>query len=255
MIAGIFQLNTSYDKLNENLALIKHTISNSNADIYILPELFNTGYELKRIRERASNAKNILSELRNYAKAFNKTIIAGSIAEIMNNELKNTTYIYGPKGEEKTSYSKIHLFTLTNEGKYFKGGSNLGVWQYNTISIGCAICYDLRFPELFIKYRDMGCSVIILPAAWPLARIEHWTALGKARAIENQCFILGINRIGEDNGILFGGHSYVYSPWGKEMLLLGRESSYQEVNIDTKEIDSARKTLNSFIDRVPHLYK
>lgn len=248
MIAGIFQLNTSFNNLETNLKYIAAKIENSSANIYILPELFNTGYELLKIKERSENSTHIINTLKALAAKFKCILVCGSIAETVNDLLKNTMYVIGP-GHIITKYTKIHLFTLTGEQNFFSPGIELRSFVCENFRTGCAICYDLRFPELFIKYRENSCDLVILPANWPKARIDHWIALGKARAIENQIFIIGVNRIGKDDDITFGGRSFAYSPWGKELMLLGEKKEYFEISLDIKNVHTARKMLNSFQDR------
>jgi predicted amidohydrolase len=113
-------------------------------------------------------------------------------------------------------YIKIHPFSFAGEDKYFKGGEKLSTCSIEGFETGVAICYDLRFPELFIKLSEKA-ELIIVPANWPAARSLHWKTLLRARAIENQCYVAGVNCSGDMDGQTYSGDSAIYSPEG-EML-------------------------------------
>lgn len=120
---------------------------------------------------------------------------------------------------------------------------------------GLAICYDLRFPEMFRRYALDGVQTMIISAEWPLQRIEHWQTLLRARAIENQCFVIAANCVGQCGGENFGGRSAVISPWG-EVLVEGQSDQPEllTVTFDTGQVDEVRRRIPVLIDRRPDLY-
>ena len=127
----------------------------------------------------------------------------------------NTLVHLDPNGKLKTKYRKIHPFSYSTENKYYKAGKSPVITKISGMKIGLSICYDLRFPELFRFYAKAKVDLIINIANWPDTRIEHWRTLLKARAIENQCYVAGVNRVGDDPKLHYNGYSSVFDPMGK----------------------------------------
>lgn len=254
MKIGVFQLDTAYKNLSENREFIEQKLALSDADLVCAPELINSGYELGKMRERAANAPAIREWLSSLARKFKKTIALGSLAELQNDKLYNSLYIFGPDGYTLTQYRKIHLFTLTGEEKYFSQGDSIVTFNVDGFTIGCAICYDLRFPELFRVLRIKGAEAVIIPANWPKPRVDHWLSLGKVRAMENQMYTVGINRIGTDDESLFTGASFIFSPRGESVLEIGDTHGYFECELSKELVASSRTRLDSFRDRQPEIY-
>jgi predicted amidohydrolase len=117
-----------------------------------------------------------------------------------------------------------------------------------------AICYDLRFPELFRGYALGGARLIVIPAQWPAPRIDHWRTLLRARAIENQCFVAGCNRVGTDPDNTFGGASAVIGPWGELLVEGGDQAALLVARITPAKVDEARRRIPVLSDRRPDRY-
>jgi omega-amidase len=217
--------------------------------VIVFPELWSTGYVLDEAKDHASELnKGMFAQLSNVATQF-KTCIAGSILEKRGMEVANSLPFFAPNGRMMGVYRKIHLFKLMEEDKYLQPGSAPLVVDLPWGVTGFAICYDLRFPELFRKYSvQEKAKMIIIPAEWPLARIEHWRALLIARAIENQCFVIGVNSAGETNGTVFGGHSMVIDPWGKVVVEAGEDPQMLTVDIELDLVDEVRSRIPVFED-------
>ena len=251
---GLFQLDSSYEMLQKNLDYIEKKISkNSKLDIFILGELFNTGYDLKKVKNRAENQNEILQFVKKITKKYSLTSIFGSLGEVKNGKLYNSSY-YIDNGSITKKYKKIHLFTLTGEDKYFSSGSKIQIVEYKGWKIGLSICYDLRFPELFVQLRKNDVDLFVLPANWPQKRIDHWLNLNKSRAIENQAYMIAVNRVGIENNIKFGGNSVVFSPWGECLINMKMKKGFKSVNLNYNIIKESRAKLNSFRDRKPEIY-
>lgn len=124
-------------------------------------------------------------------------------------------YIVNDSGDIITEYDKAHLFKLMDEHLYLKAGNKKNLFEIENITMAGVICYDLRFPEWFRAHSLLGAKVIFVPAQWPAARIDHWKILLQARAIENQCYIVAVNRVGKDSNNEFNGNSMVIAPWEK----------------------------------------
>ena len=122
------------------------------------------------------------------------------------------------KGELVSKYQKVHPFSFGNEDKNYSKGEKDWNTQIEDFKIGLSICYDLRFPELYRLYAKERVDALVSIANWPDTRIEHWRTLLKARAIENQCYMIGVNRVGKDPKLNYVGYSGVYDPMGKELV-------------------------------------
>ena len=186
---------------------------NPGSDLYVLPEMFSTGFctQPEGIAEPAEN------ETVRWMKTKSQhtgAAIAGSIAIHEDGKFYNRFHFVTPDGNVVT-YDKKHLFTFGGEHKRFTAGSERVIVTYKGFRILLEICYDLRFP---VWSRNKGdYDMIIYVASWPTPRVEAWKALLTARAIENQCYVVGVNRVGEDPGNNYCGGSRVIDPYGQIM--------------------------------------
>jgi omega-amidase len=152
-------------------------------------------------------------------------------------------------------YRKLHLFGLMEEDQYLAPGAAGLTMDLPWGTTGMAICYDLRFPELFRRYATQdGARLIVVPAEWPLERIDHWRALLVARAIENQAYIIATNAAGKTGDTVFGGHSMVIDPWGNIMVEAGETSQLLTVELDLTLVDTVRKRIPVFDDMRLDIY-
>jgi predicted amidohydrolase len=159
------------------------------------------------------------------------------------------------EGNVKGSYCKIHSFTFAGEDEFFNGGNEICIVKLASATLGLTVCYDLRFPEI---YSALGkqCKLIINIANWPARRVDHWNALLKARAIENQLFVLGVNRTGLDaKGLEYVKSSQVINPNGELITPLVSEDELDIFDIDTEFVGKFRQTFSTTQDRKPALYK
>ena len=182
-------------------------------------------------------------------------IVGGSVATKRDNQFFNTMYVANRLGQIVAEYDKAHLFKLMDEHLFMEPGSQINVFDLDDVTCGGIICYDLRFPEWIRTHTLKGANIMFIPAEWPQKRIDHWQLLLQARAIENQCFIVAVNRVGSDPNNVFNGHSMVIAPWG-QVLLSGetREGIYY-VNLDLEEVARVRKTIPVYQDRRTELYE
>jgi len=227
--------------------------------LVVLPELWSTAYDL----ENAANYAAPVAQNADEAGAFgdfarlardNRVWLAGSLLEGRNGRHYNTTAIYSPEGELCADYSKIHLVPMLDEHLYLAGGEKRTLAETPWGKAGLAICYDLRFPELFRRYALDGARLMILPAEWPKVRQSHWRTLLRARAIENQCFVLACNRVGESKGVAFGGASAVIDPWGEALVEGGESEALLTVSFDPAFVDTVRQRIPIFKDRREEMY-
>lgn len=230
----------------------------SKRDILLFPELFTTGYQLENSKTLAEEENGeTLQTLLHLAKTNRIHILTGSIAfRNQQNQISNTSFILSPEGIILGHYSKIHLFSLMHEKQYFSPGQHTFIFEVNQHRCGTLICYDLRFPELSRKLALQGAEVLFFPMEWPHPRTEIFRTLLKARAIENQCFVVGNNICGTgfSPGLRFEGKSAVFSPYGEILGELGENEGILDVSLDFNLVKKCREQISCFPDRRPELY-
>ncbi len=146
-------------------------------------------------------------------------------------------------GKLVKTYRKIHPFSYSTEDKNYTKGEATVITKINDFSAGLSICYDLRFPELFRQYAKNKVDIIIVIANWPDTRIEHWRTLLKARAIENQCYVLGVNRVGNDPKLNYPGFSSIVDPMGIELISVPEEEKIVTAEILKEKADEVKNSL------------
>lgn len=224
----LVQMN-SQDDIEENMKVVAEGVrrasADDNADLVVLPEYF-AYLDDDPIRRQASGAAfaEIAQRLSELARRHGVALHAGSLVEPRHERFYNTTLVFDASGAEIARYSKIHLFdvdspdgTAHRESDFVTGGRDVVTYKIGALTIGCAICYDIRFPELFRKLRDQGADIIMVPAAFTLATgKDHWEVLVRARAIETQTYIVAPGQVDRfaDGRRQSWGHSMVVDPWG-----------------------------------------
>lgn len=227
-------------------------------DILVLPELFNTGFlprPAERLRALSDEGGERTKELfSSFAKRCGVNIIAGSAAVLDAGAVYNRSYVFDRTGGIIASYDKIHGFSPVREAEFMKGGSHTVRFLLDGVPASMAICYDLRFPELIRTETLRGADLFFLPAAWPLARIDHWEILSKARAIENQMYVCAVNTCGMAGAVKYGGRSLFLSPWGETVCRLGETEEIRTGMADLDALAEIRERINVFRDRRPEMY-
>nr|WP_028400592.1 carbon-nitrogen family hydrolase [Ectobacillus panaciterrae] len=258
---AIFQMNIVAGKPAENRKKVKNwvekTMMTSSPDILVLPEMWTTGYTLPALDELAEEeGRDTVPFLTELADRFSVNIIGGSVANKKNGRIFNSSFVVNRKGEVIYEYDKIHLVPMLDEHLYLEGGKEkVSVFELDGIKMGLIICYDLRFPELSRKLALKGAEVLHVVAEWPTARREHWCTLQKARAIENQMFVVSCNRVGCYDNVEFAGMSMIIDPWGNELSIGSVQSEETLVNDILLELAAkVRKDVPVFSSRVPELY-
>ena len=223
------------------------------AELVIFPEMTLTGFTMSpdRYGETAENAPSV-AFFQEEAKKHHISIIFGVIFT-KDGVAKNHCIVMDKEGNIKASYAKIHPFSYGAEAKYYVGGNTPAYCEIGGISISPLICYDLRFPEIF-QIISKKSTLITVIASWPVARIAHWKTLLQARAIENQCFIAGVNRIGKDNSLTYSGDSMLISPTGDVLLHLTEKDTLAVAEITAEDVEIYRKEFPLKKDRKEALY-
>lgn len=250
MKIGLIQYNPVWEDKEKNKEKLEALLSENLSDsrCLIFPELSLTGFTMKsnEFGERLNGSSSRF--FANLAVKYNADIFAGLIEE-ENEKYFNTLLHIQQDGEVKTSYRKIHPFTYSTEDEHYEKGSKTVVTEINGWKIGLSICYDLRFPELFRQYAKQRVHLIFCIANWPDTRIEHWRALLKARAIENQCYVAGVNRVGKDPKLSYNGFSSIIDPMGKEIASSEDEERIVKGELSLDYVNEIREKL-PFLDDI-----
>lgn len=255
---SLAQMNIELGDVRKNTATMEKwavEAARRGSHLVVFPELWSTGYALDRADELSTVLNSGLFTQISTVATQNKISIVGSILEKRGDDVQNSVSFFNTKGRMMGVYRKIHLFRLMEEDKYLKEGSSPLMIDLPWGQTAFAICYDLRFPELFRRYAIEGAKIVVIPAEWPLARIEHWRALLIARAIENQCYMIACNAAGQTGDTVFGGHSMIVDPWGKVVVEAGEDPFLVSAEIELDAIEDVRSKIPVMDDRRPETYE
>jgi omega-amidase len=227
------------------------------ADFAILPEMWLTGYAFRELREFGQRARaSALDILRTTARRCRMTIVAGSLPETDGDKVYNTAYVIDLRGEILEKYRKIHLFSYSGEERFLAGGESLPpLLETDGVKYGATICYDIRFPEVFRPLAVRGAQIVFVPAQLPHPRLNHWRVLLQSRAIENQTFVVGCNRVGKVKHLEYFGHSMLIDPWGEILAEGGEEEAVITADFDLGQVAATREKMTVFQDRMPAVYR
>ena len=243
MKTALIQLDIEWEDKEKNLSRIESFIKKAASDgcgVAVLPEMCITGFSMNTdITSELPNGPS-QKKIAGFAEKYNINIIAG-LVEKTGEKSANTAAVIDRTGNIIAKYAKNRLFDFAGEQKFHMPGISQEVFNIDRVPCSVFICYDLRFPELFRKVAK-DVSVIFVIANWPAVRQKHWKALLKARAIENQCFIIGVNRTGTDgNGIEYSGGSAIFSPDGDIVSTPNPKEEYSVFEFDTDMVSEHRK--------------
>ncbi|WP_255196638.1 carbon-nitrogen family hydrolase [Halorarius litoreus] len=236
------------------------TAADDGADLVVLPELFNVGYFAFDLYAREAEPLDgpTLTRIRETARDHEVGVLAGSIVEDLaasgegpvDEGLANTAVLFDRSGDRLATYRKHHLFGYQSaESKLLTAGESLGIADFEGFSVGMTTCYDLRFPELYRELVDAGVTLVCVPSAWPYPRVEHWTLLPRARAVENQCYVAAANGSGSFDDADLLGRSSVYDPWGTVLASSGDDPTLVVADIHPERVERVREEFPALRDR------
>jgi predicted amidohydrolase len=277
--AGSFRVQVSViqvaygddEPVADRVARVAHLVRRQRgADLVVLPELWaHGGFAFPTWTHRAETLEGATcTALSEAARDIGAVVHAGSIIEraapgVVGDALGpdgrgmwNTSVVMGPAGEIRATYRKVHRFGFgEGEPVLLEAGDEVVTTPLpdaggkDIAMMGLATCYDLRFPEMFRALGDAGSEIVVVPAAWPAARVEHWEVLGRARAIENQCFLIQCNTAGTHSRTVMGGSSQVIGPTGTVLARAGADQEVLSVTIDLAELEAYRRAFPVLSDR------
>ncbi len=254
--AAAIQFNVKQGDIDANLAYIREAlarVADKGANLAVLPEMWSTGFAYKTLNELAERTGFVVSELCELS-ARHRLVVIGSQPELSGDgRVFNTIHVVD-NGRVAASYRKLHLFSLLGEDKAFKGGDAWCLAETSIGKVGVIVCYDLRFPELSRRLALEGARVICVPAQWPKPRQEHWRTLLRARAIENQLYVVSCNACGVIGKLDFFGMSMVIDPKGEVLVDAGEEETEILSQLDWEAMNAWRSQIPCFKDRRPECY-
>jgi deaminated glutathione amidase len=268
MRAAAVQLN-SQDNKERNLEVAERLVRDAardGAELVCLPEKWNLLGDSAALLDGAEPLEGpSLSAARGWARELGVHLLAGSIAERVegHERLSNTSVLVGPQGDDLAVYRKIHMFDVEvggvtyRESEHEEGGEEIVTASVGDVELGLTVCYDLRFPELYRILAVRGARVFTVPSAFtaPTGR-AHWKVLLRARAIENQAFVIAPNQIGEAPPHYDSyGHSAIVDPWGSVLAIAPDEQCFVAADLDLSEQDRVREKLPSLANRRPSAYR
>ncbi|XP_030762381.1 omega-amidase NIT2 [Sitophilus oryzae] len=248
----------------ENAEKLIKQAKNSGAKLVSLPECFNSPYGTKFFNQYAESIINgpTSQMLSRAAKENEIFLVGGTYPEIDNNKYYNTCTVWNPKGELIATYRKMHLFDIDipngitfKESDVLAAGNNLSSFEVNGIKVGLGICYDLRFEELAKLYRLDDVKIMVYPGAFNMTTGPiHFELLQRARALDNQVYVLGVSPARAEQGYIAWGHSQITDPWGKVIAQAkeGEEIIYSDINV--QECENVRQQIPIFSQRRTDVY-
>jgi predicted amidohydrolase len=254
MIVAGLQLDIAWEAPEENYrraaALARQAVT-SGAGLLVLPEMFATGFSMRSemVAGFAGATRSFLSDLARELEVW----VIGGYAEAGRLRPRNACSVIDPGGEERGRYHKVHPFSLAGEERHYEGGEEMATVAVEGLRVTPLICYDLRFPELF-RHAAEATDLFAVIANWPERRGHAWRTLLRARAIDAQAFILGVNRVGEAQGHPHRGDSALVDPMGEVVSTSAFQPAAVVGEVDPQRVVEVRRRFGFLADRRPEVY-
>lgn len=258
MKVALISLDQKWEDKPDNLARCDQLASKAahhGAELVIFPEMTLTGFSMDTQKNAEQPDDSPTFNAFQNISTQNQIHIVFGLALKHGDKAANTLMHVSPAGQLLARYTKIHPFTFAGEDQFFVRGNDLAVADIGQLIFGYTICYDLRFPEIYSALASQ-CNVIVNIANWPKRRVHHWRALLQARAIENQTYVIGVNRVGTDgNGLEYEKSSGVFNANGELLVPFLSEAEIDIFDIDYASLHQFKESFNTFRDRLPSLYR
>lgn len=249
-ITGL-QLNTVWHDKRANHARVRRLLEETppeSGSLVLLPEMFSTGFSMDVATVTEGSDQSSEQFLRDIAAQYGVGVLGGVVTTAPDGRGRNQAVLFQPDGTEGTRYQKIHPFRYAGETDYYEPGCSISLFEWQGCATATFICYDLRFPEDFRRAVAQGAQLFTVIANWPTARLSHWTALLVARAIENQAYVVGVNRCGSDPNVDYPGHSLVVDPRGEILVDAGPNECSFTAELDLYSLLAYRCTFPALQD-------
>lgn len=238
----LVQLDIVWRNKTANFLKVRQLLAEARVlpgSLVVLPEMFATGFDVKwgelaeGTPEGLQETGRFLSEL---AQEWNCYVQGAGVTPGLPPKCRNVVESYDPQGQRLVLFTKLHPFTYGGEHKRFEKGQQIVSYVAAPFQVCPFLCYDLRFPEVFRQAVRQGAQVFTVVANWPQGRQLHWKSLLQARAIENQAYVIGVNRCGSDPFLHYAGESVVYGPQGQELACANDQEGVLEVELDLEAL-------------------
>jgi omega-amidase len=249
------QLNILWEARAANHLKVRELLRSApppRGSLVILPEMFATGFSMNVAAvsdTRSCETGDFLAQL---ASEYGVYVVGGVVHTASDGRGRNECVVFSPDGREVTRYCKMHPFTYAGESQHYASGEDIRLFTCQGFTVAPFICYDLRFPEVFRAAVTRGAEVFVVIANWPTQRAHHWVALLKARAIENQAYVVGVNRCGSDPQLDYPGRSMVIDPRGAVAADAGMEEGVVTAELDLEALRSYRRNFPVLADIRPN---
>ncbi|MBL9134431.1 MAG: carbon-nitrogen family hydrolase [Verrucomicrobiales bacterium] len=248
MVVGI-QMDLAWEEPSANRSRAEHRIREAappQGSLVVLPEMFTTGFTLKAVPEPEDGPTELW--MQGVARRHGVWLLGGLIRQRPSEDAGNELIVCDPEGRTRANYRKQRPFVPGDEHRAYAGGSAPTVFAWGDVKVAPFICYDLRFPELFREAARQRPELYVVIASWPDKRIHHWVRLLQARAIENQAYIIGVNRVGDDPQFHYNGRSLVADASGELLADAGHDEGAIRANLDLASLRNYREKLPFLAD-------
>lgn len=216
--------------------------------LVVLPEMFATGYSMHVAAIAEPPEGPTHQFLSGLAKELRCFVIGGVAIRGSQDRGRNEALVLGPEGQALARYCKLYPFSLAGETKHYEAGERTESFAWHELRVAPFVCYDLRFPEIFRQAARRGAELMAVIANWPEPRVSHWLALLRARAIENQAYVVGVNRAGNDPHVRYSGHSLIVDPRGETLAEAGDGPQLLVAEIDPGPLRQYRQQFPALAD-------
>lgn len=245
------QFDIAWEDKARNFARVEELLAAAppeRGDIVVLPEMFSTGFSLNLAVTRQQEAREDEAFLRQLAIQRGVTVVGGVVSPDESGRGRNQSVAFDASGALLARYTKIHPFSLGGEAEGHIAGDAVAHFAWGGFRVAPFVCYDLRFPELFRAAAKDGAEMFIVIALWPVKRQHHWLTLLQARAIENQAYVIGVNRVGSEPQYQYAGRSVVIDPHGFIIADAAESETVLRANVDPEIVRSWRRDFPALLD-------
>jgi predicted amidohydrolase len=212
--------------------------------LVVLPEMFSSGFSMNVdaiAEDETKPTERFLCEL---ARSMGVTVVAGVVSRDASHAVRgrNEALAIAPDGTVAARYAKLHPFTPVHENDHYVAGDHIVTFRWGAFTVSPLVCYDLRFPEAFRGAARRGAQLFTVIASWPEPRIAHWVTLLQARAIENQAYVVGVNRVGDDPANHYTGRSMIIDPSGAVLADAGERETCVAADVDPRVVAEHRES-------------
>ncbi|MFB3787809.1 MAG: carbon-nitrogen family hydrolase [bacterium] len=249
-VIGI-QFNIAWEDKRANFEKVQallEPVDIAPGSLIVLPEMFATGFSMNVAGIFEDEAGETFAFLRDLARRYRSCAVGGVVTRGPDGRGRNEAVVIDPGGILHARYRKMHPFSLAGEHRHYEPGQDVVTFAWGEFTTAPFICYDLRFPEVFRRAVRRGADLCVVIACWPAKREAHWTALLRARAIENQAWVIGINRCGSDPGHTYSGRSLIVDPRGEVIADAGNGEGILQAEADHAFVKKYRQELPFLAD-------